>query len=221
MQEIEGVQKKKEKFSYLSFKTWGKDKFLILILIGILLFIIAIPVDSKKQEANETKKGLLTDEVPLSASEDNYHMAENTEAYEENNEQELYVKRLEQRLEYILGYMQGAGNVRVMITLRSSEEKIVEKDIPSSRTNTTEKDAEGGNRNIIDMTSEESTVYATDEAGVKMPYVVKRVEPTIEGVVVMAEGGGNAEVSKQITEAVQALFNIEVHKIRVIQMRRQ
>ncbi|MGN0422485.1 MAG: stage III sporulation protein AG, partial [Lachnospiraceae bacterium] len=37
-----------------------------------------------------------------------------------------------------------------------------------------------------------------------------------EGVVVLAEGGDNAVVKQNITEAVQALFGIDTHKIRVM-----
>ena len=39
----------------------------------------------------------------------------------------------------------------------------------------------------------------------------------IEGVVVIAEGGGNAIVVRNITEVVQALFDVDSHKIKVIE----
>jgi stage III sporulation protein AG len=38
----------------------------------------------------------------------------------------------------------------------------------------------------------------------------------VEGVVVIAEGGGNAVVIKNITEAIQALFDVDTHKIKVM-----
>ena len=38
----------------------------------------------------------------------------------------------------------------------------------------------------------------------------------IEGIVVLAEGGDNAVIVRQITEVVQALFAIDAHKIKVI-----
>ena len=38
----------------------------------------------------------------------------------------------------------------------------------------------------------------------------------IEGVVVIADGGDNAVVVQNITEAVQALFGVEAHKIKIM-----
>lgn len=41
-------------------------------------------------------------------------------------------------------------------------------------------------------------------------------DEVVEGVAVVAEGGGNAIVIRNITEVVQALFDVETHKIKVI-----
>ncbi len=41
------------------------------------------------------------------------------------------------------------------------------------------------------------------------------------GVVVVAEGAGNATVEARISEAVKALFSIDVHKISIVKMRSQ
>ncbi len=41
----------------------------------------------------------------------------------------------------------------------------------------------------------------------------------MEGVIVIAEGGGNSVVNAQITEAVLALFPIEAHKIKIMKMK--
>ena len=41
------------------------------------------------------------------------------------------------------------------------------------------------------------------------------------GVVVVAEGAGNAAVNSRISEAVKALFSLEVHKISIVKMRSQ
>ena len=44
----------------------------------------------------------------------------------------------------------------------------------------------------------------------------KELSPKIEGVVVIADGGENAVVKENISSAVQALFDIEQHKIRIM-----
>ena len=51
-----------------------------------------------------------------------------------------------------------------------------------------------------------------------LSYVGKEILPTIEGVVVVAEGGGNATIVSQISKVAMALFPIEAHKIIVVKM---
>ena len=126
---------------------------------------------------------------------------------------------LEERLESLLASMEGVGNVKVMVTLDSSREQVVEKDIPSTMDTTKETDSTGGSRDVINSRQEETTVYVTDSAGNKTPYVSKIREPSIEGVTVVAQGGGNAVIQKNITEVIQALFGIEAHKIKVVKMK--
>lgn len=43
----------------------------------------------------------------------------------------------------------------------------------------------------------------------------------VNGVVVVAEGAGNAVVESQISNAVKALFSIDVHKISIVKMKSQ
>lgn len=49
-----------------------------------------------------------------------------------------------------------------------------------------------------------------------MPYISKELSPKIGGVVVIAPGGDKAQVKQNITEAVEALFGVESHKIRIM-----
>ena len=107
-----------------------KNQWLILLLVGILLVVIAIP----------TKSG--TEEKSVGASK------------------EWSTSETEQRLENILSQMQGIGEVHVMITYRQENE--------------------------------------------------------VEGVVVVAEGGEQGVTVQKITEVVRALFDVDSHKIKVI-----
>lgn len=45
--------------------------------------------------------------------------------------------------------------------------------------------------------------------------------PEVCGVVVVAEGAGNATVNARISEAVKALFSVDAHKISIVKMRSQ
>lgn len=178
-----------------SFKLFEKDKMLIGILFGILLFVIAIPTGKKEEKAQEKPK-----------------TAAKTEAKGEEDSVEL----LEKRLAAILNRVDGVGEVEVMITKKASSEKVIEKDIPTVKNNLEETDSTGGNRSSNEEETNEETVYSTYSDGSKVPYVTKEIEPEIEGVLVIAEGGDNPVVKQNISEAVQALFHIEAHKIKVM-----
>lgn len=130
---------------------------------------------------------------------------------------EDYAKELEQRLTKILSEMADVGRVEVMITLKSSRELVVEKETPVSRSATTETDAQGGSRTVNTSEMEENVIYSTDGSSSE-PYVVKSLAPEIEGVLVVAEGAGSGTVNRTVTEIVQALFDVEAHKVKVVKM---
>ena len=51
------------------------------------------------------------------------------------------------------------------------------------------------------------------------PYVVKELEPELSGVLVLAEGAESDAVKAEIVEAVEALFGLPAHRIKVIKRR--
>jgi stage III sporulation protein AG len=136
-----------------------------------------------------------------------------------DGQQSDYVSYWEEKLEDALSYVEGAGEVRVLITLKESEEKIVEKDGPEQTSDTAEMDAAGGSRTTKENSLEKTTIYMTDESGSSIPYVVKTVSPTVEGVVVIAQGGDQLAVRQNIIEAIQVLFDVDMNKITVVKMK--
>ena len=102
----------------------------------------------------------------------------------------------------------------------SSQEKVIEKDTESSDETVEETDREGGERTTKNSSYREEAVYNSEGSTGSEPYVRKELSPEVEGVVVIAEGGDNAVVVKNITEAIQALFGIDTHKIRIVKGRR-
>ena len=101
-----------------------------------------------------------------------------------------------------------------MVTMAQSAEQVVEKDIEVSDDVVSETDSQVGMRTTKQSSEAEKTVYNEEENG--KPYVSKEISPQVEGVLVIAEGGDNAVVVKNITESIQALFGIESHKIRIV-----
>ena len=105
-----------------------------------------------------------------------------------------------------------------MITESVSRENVVEKDTPYTiQMSQNGSDDENGTKSQQEN-REETTVYERDDQGNESPYVKKSLAPQIEGVLVLAQGGDNAVVAANITEAVMALFGIEAHKIKVMKM---
>ena len=205
-------------------KVLKKDNMIILILTGILLLVIAWPMEEPEKKENSVSElwdrnnGMLqeTNETTIDAKEVN-----EVSISQSFLDEEYIVQTLEHRLEEILYAMDGVGQVKVMITLASQGEKIVEKDIPLERSNILEEESGGGSRSTNEMNSKEETVYSTNSQGDKIPYVVKETGVEVAGVSVVAQGGDNEAVQKNIGEVIQALFGIEEHKIKVVKMKYQ
>ena len=109
--------------------------------------------------------------------------------------------------------------MKVLITLRESEGKVVEKEGKEESEETQESDAGGGSRTITVRRVEKDTVYTVNGQGQNVPYVVKTTAPVVEGIVVVAQGGDNISVKENIIASVQVLFNLDVNKIRVVKMK--
>lgn len=137
----------------------------------------------------------------------------------EKEETQVYVKNLEERLTKVLAMVDGIGQVQVMITLKNTGENVVLKDNPYNKSSTLEKDSQGGTRENEEIADEESTVLQKMESGNEVPYVTKKIQPQVEGVVVIAKGAGNSRVEKDINDAVVALFAVPSHKIKVMKMK--
>lgn len=177
----------------------GKNQLLILLLVGILLVVIVIPTSDKK-----------TADIAGNADSPG-----NTGTSNPNFDEE-YEQYLEKRISRALEYVQGVGKAEVMITLKSSGQKVVEKDQQSSSQTTEEEDSSGGTRSVRDNTADKTSIYEQSSDGSQSPYVSKELTPEIEGVIVIAQGGDNAVVVQNITEAIQALFGVEAHKIKIM-----
>lgn len=206
-----------EKDKLLDFLKQGKWKNLkksdwaVIGLAGILLLVIAMPLETKENEQSSGKNQRTSDSMETGETGNTKQMAA------EEDVEDAYVNQLEERLEAVLGQMDGVGAVKVMITVSDSGEAVIEKDRVSESTITSEIDSTGGNRSVSEISGEEATVYV--ETGEETyPYIQKEKVPTVEGVVVVAEGGDNSRVIANISESVKALLPVEVHRIKVVKM---
>ncbi|NLL76776.1 MAG: stage III sporulation protein AG [Clostridiales bacterium] len=202
----------------------GKDQFVIFILVGILFIIIALPTSqtSGKNSKESRILGIKSDKMELTQKTGTEEKINDKEMYDSDltkGDAEVYEQYMENKLEQVISAMEGAGKSKVAVTVSTSKEAVVEKDIPEVKNSTAENDAQGGSRNIEEVDTREETVYLKENDGSSIPYVVKTLQPEIEGVVVVVQGGDKPEVRKNITEAIVALFDIESHKIKIIKMK--
>ncbi len=126
-----------------------------------------------------------------------------------------YEQQLEARLKELLSHVDGVGEVEVMIVLKSSEEKVWRVDKNTSYSSTQETDSNGGTRDIRSQEVSEGTILS-GQSGLEGPLLEKELRPEISGVVVTATGGGSPTVQAEISAAVEALFDVPSHKIKVL-----
>ena len=119
---------------------------------------------------------------------------------------------LERRLEETLSLIDGAGKVRVMLTLKDTGEKVVEKD-------TTRRS--GGSASAEEISDVSQSTVFSKNGSEETPYISNELTPQVEGVLVVAQGGGDSLVKQNILQSVMALFPLEAHKITIVKMSMQ
>lgn len=192
-------------------KDLGTRRWIFLLALGFLIVIVAVP--TKREEKGENTDGAEQKTAGLTGeAADAWNDTGNAAALTK----EEYEARLEERLTVILSLIEGAGQVEVMVTVKTSVEKVLQTDSERQVNIVNETDASGGSR----QNSQVSESYETVRIGSSSsePYVVQEIMPQVEGVVVACEGGDRASVQSEISGAIQALFGIEAHKIKVCKM---
>lgn len=127
---------------------------------------------------------------------------------------------LEDQLKEILEHIVGVGPADVMVTVDSTEEMVVQVNDKESQQITNETDKNGGKRSITSITKE-GQVVLYDTSGDQSPIVVKRIQPKIRGVLIVAQGAENLTVRRLIIDAVEKGLNVAVNRISVIPRKQQ
>lgn len=110
-----------------------------------------------------------------------------------------YEQQLEQRLAQLIGQMEGAGQVQVMVTLASGEEAVYALD--------TQQRGEDGSSETHVILGDGSALCETT------------LTPAISGVAVVCEGGGDIAVVARVTEMLSALLDLPTNRISVQKMK--
>lgn len=152
-------------------KILKKNQYVLIVLI-VGLIILLLPTGSK----SNTEKKTQTTEVQSSLN--------------------FSVEEMEDKIANALSEIEGAGEVTVVLTLKTSMEQEVAVD----------KDDSGG----------ETNVTVSDGSGNESPLTIKYKYPEYQGALVVAKGADNAGVKLQITKAVSSLTGLSTDKISVI-----
>lgn len=196
MGEVKGILKRVKE------KKWGKEEWIILILSGVFLLIVFWPnsKSDNKDNAESTNKSILhTDSQSVVETTDN-----------------SYKTKMETQLEEVLKSIDGIDSANVMLTLQTTEEDVILKEIKNTKEITLENDSQGGTREIESDSVEETVCYSDISGEMSEPYVTYTKLPKVEGVLIVVGGESAGTLRTQIVKAVQALFDVESHKVVVI-----
>lgn len=168
----------------------GVKEWAIILAAGALLLLLSVPDLFHKEKEETVDTGALV--------------------MQSEKQTEEYAERMERKLEEMLLAIDGITSAKVVITVTSTAEKVVLRDTTTNAEVLEENDGEGGMRNSQKSTGETKTVLSNDA-----PYLTKELTPEVEGVVAVISGADGAQVLA-VTEAVQALFDVPAHKVKII-----
>lgn len=192
---------KKENLQRLNLSKRAATNLIIVFCLGLALILIAdFYRDIGGKEA--TQEGLFDESTQTNGS-----------AYDASEPD--YVRNLENELSSILGKIQGAGRVSVMITLESGKEIVPAKDESISDKVTNEKDKSGGTRVTDEKTTDDEVVFTTAQGGNSKPLIIKEINPEVKGVIVVAEGAKDSKIKLRISQAVQTVLDIPAYRVTV------
>ena len=124
---------------------------------------------------------------------------------------------LERRLEGILRTVEGVGNTRVMITLAAGTHRVYAENVVRSESSTNEVDSAGGRRDQRDISGQQTMLTITRD-GNQEPVLIRQYEPVVEGVIISAQGAGDARVRAELSAAAQTVLGVEEHQVQVLRM---
>lgn len=122
----------------------------------------------------------------------------------------------EKRLADILSNIYGVGSTEVLITYKSTSEKITAN---TTTTNNNTSSSTSGNTNSSTSVTQ-SPVIVTN-SGKSEPYITKEIMPEIKGVIIVAEGADNPVTKLAIMRAAQTALQINASNIEIFAMNKK
>ena len=129
------------------------------------------------------------------------------------NEQE-YILSMEKRLEELIGFTEGAGKTKLMITLENGvEHKYATEERNSFDEARDMRNKE--NETVQKRDSKEKNYIVIDGKNGREALIERSIEPKIRGVAVLCEGGDNPVIKSEIIQIVTTVLDIPSTKVSV------
>ncbi|MPW25142.1 stage III sporulation protein AG [Alkalibaculum sp. M08DMB] len=125
-----------------------------------------------------------------------------------------YQKTLQGDLKYILGQIDGVGQVDVMITFYSVGQKEIAYNTKESNSITSENDSQGGER-VTEQINKDQNAIMVNKDGANEPLVITENYPEIKGVIVVAEGVWDPNIKYKIMKGVENALDLPSFKVMV------
>lgn len=179
---------------------------IILGLVGVAIMLFSSFINVKKIDQDNVSREPPDSSVVTTVQTDTENAAGEFETIEQD---------FEMRTKAMLEQIVGVGEVDVMVTVESTEELVVHKNIRDTQELTEETDASGGKRHITSYTRD-GQIVTYEASGDETPIVTKRIKPQVRGVLVVAKGAENEVVKGLIVDAVQRGLNVPTYRISVV-----
>ncbi|MDD4715915.1 MAG: stage III sporulation protein AG [Oscillospiraceae bacterium] len=131
-------------------------------------------------------------------------------AEEENTGISFSLEDQEKKMETALSKIDGAGEVRLLLTLKTG----VENQFATDSNNTEQTDTSGG----MNSAKQKTTVILSRGSGMQEAVLSSQTYPLYQGALVVCEGGGDASVKLEMTKALSSLTGLGADKITVVKM---
>ena len=178
----------------------------ICLIMGFALIALNVLLPSDKNS-----------EINMYSGSYNNNQNQNEEV--STDDQEDYEEKQKNDLKNILKKIDGVGNVDVMITFESGEQKVPAYDKSTQISKTEENDTSGGTR-VNNQNTDGSKVVMTTQDGDNEPFILTTYKPKAIGVIVVAEGAENSKTKYDIEQAVSKIYDLSLDKVNVYSMKK-
>lgn len=158
--------------------TCDKKRLFIIVagIVGVLLLVVSEFIPESEEDVEITEND---DEMSFTS----------------------YEKDIEERLKNLIESIDGAGNVRVMVTIESGDEKVYATESKKTENN------------------EENSYVLVDIEGSDSGLLLKIAQPEIRGVAIVCQGADSPTVRNAVVGAVTSVLGISSNRVNVSKMK--